>query len=174
MYGDVTCTKHSDLNLAKMTSVMSVCGNGTSVFLFSDRIYSKIQKQLTHIDLYMPEEVIQGSERCQISACGQSLHLSLTHSLTHSPAELSDLSMWSVSPSFTRSLTHSFTRCDVRSQRVVSLSLSHSFTHSFIHSLIHSIMREKSTNNRVNQRSEDVTQTQTGPESPTVTHLACE
>ena len=48
-----------------------------SLHSFSDRIYTKAQKQLTHIDLYMPVEVILGSERCQISACGESLAQSL-------------------------------------------------------------------------------------------------
>lgn len=61
----------------------SVTKKGTSVPLifFPDWIYTKPQKQRTRIYLYMPEEVIQGSEQCQISACGQSC--SITCSLIH-------------------------------------------------------------------------------------------
>nr|AVP12645.1 complement C3-like protein 2 [Littorina littorea] len=42
----------------------------TNTASISNRIVSKSNKQLTQINLYMPEEVIQGSEKGQISACG--------------------------------------------------------------------------------------------------------
>lgn len=42
----------------------------TETATITNRIHSLDQRQLTDILLFMPEEVIHGSERCQISACG--------------------------------------------------------------------------------------------------------
>ncbi|KAK7453355.1 hypothetical protein BaRGS_00039646, partial [Batillaria attramentaria] len=47
----------------------------------SNRILTKSQKQLTEIDLYMPEEVIQGTERCQILACGDLMGDIISHAV---------------------------------------------------------------------------------------------
>lgn len=42
----------------------------THTATITNRIVGGSRQQFTRIDLYMPEDIVQGSERCQISACG--------------------------------------------------------------------------------------------------------
>lgn len=53
----------------------------TNTATITNNINTKSSKQLTEIDLYMPEEIIQGTERCQISACGDLMGDIISHAV---------------------------------------------------------------------------------------------
>ncbi|PVD21598.1 hypothetical protein C0Q70_17396 [Pomacea canaliculata] len=53
----------------------------TSTATVRSEIFTTTKKQMTFIDLYMPQEIVHGSEKCQISACGDLMGDVISHAV---------------------------------------------------------------------------------------------